>query len=145
MGNCHPSKTNVNLGFASVDSGDNFPRYPLVQSIFIKYIFKHILLTYKQILRFHVTDYYQPQQRYYKQILLPHTKHPVAKSQLMEKHMKLTGAHLLCLQIVLPREREQSTSYRNVHCETEYSAHLLCLQIVLPRESAKHIISKYTL
>ena len=32
MGNCHPLKTNVNIGFASVDisRGDNFPCYPLV-------------------------------------------------------------------------------------------------------------------
>ena len=40
MGNCHPEKTNVDRGEAEYDShwflrGDNFPCYPLVQSIFI--------------------------------------------------------------------------------------------------------------
>ena len=38
MGNCHPEK-NVDWGKAEVDigfsHGDNFPCYPLVQSIFI--------------------------------------------------------------------------------------------------------------
>ena len=39
MGNCHPSKTNVNLDFASVDiwfyCGDNFPCYSIVQYLYI--------------------------------------------------------------------------------------------------------------
>ena len=49
MGNCHHSKTNVNLGFASVDSGFSgwhFPCYTIVQSIFILYLV--YIIYYKQ-------------------------------------------------------------------------------------------------
>ena len=39
MGNCHPEKTHVDRGEAEVEigisRGDNFPCYPLVQSIII--------------------------------------------------------------------------------------------------------------